>query len=106
MIATLIASSASVPGSASALAALRSGPTPAGGVDNPPPAVGTPRSAAPQPLLNPSLRYDQNARVVVLEFFDKTGEVSRTIPPERVLEAYARERKQGSTEPTLLATAG
>ncbi len=101
----MIAWSASVSGGASALAAWRSGPTPGGGIDNPPRAVQTPRSAVPQPLLNPSLRYDQNARVVVLEFFDKTGEVTRTIPPERVLEAYARERSGGKSEPAVLATA-
>lgn len=102
----MIASSASAPGSASALAAWRSGTTPAGGIDRPPQAAPTPRAATPQPLLNPSLRYDAEAGVLVLEFFDKRGEVARTIPPERVLQAYARERDEARGEPALLATAG
>ncbi len=101
----MIAWSASVPGAVSPLAAWRSGPTPAGGIDGLPRAAETPRNVVPQPLLNPSLRYDLKAQVVVLEFFDNNGEVTRTIPPERVLEAYARERSEANTEPALLERA-
>ncbi|MCS6853759.1 MAG: hypothetical protein NZ523_03225 [Elioraea sp.] len=59
----------------------------------------------PPPLLNPSLRFDPEAGLLVLEFFDKRGEVARTIPPERVLQAYARERSAARAEPLLLETA-
>lgn len=102
----MIAPSASAPGAASALAAWRSGTTPAGGIDTPPRAVQAPRGGAPQPLLNPALRFDTEAGVLVLEFFDKRGEIARTIPPERVLQAYARERGEARAEPALLETAG
>lgn len=101
----MIASSASAPASASALAAWRSGTTPAGGIDAPRQAVQSPRGGMAQPLLNPSLRFDSNAGVVVLEFFDESGEVARTIPPERVLQAYARERSEMRADAALLATA-
>lgn len=102
----MIASPASAAGSPSGLAAWRSGTAPAGGVDAPLPSAQPGRSGLPPPLLNPSLRFDSEAGVVVLEFFDKSGEVARTIPPERVLQAYARERGEARGEPALLETAG
>lgn len=101
----MIASSASAAGSPSGLAAWRSGTAPAGGADAPSPGAQGARIGLPPPLLNPSLRFDSEAGVVVLEFFDKSGEVARTIPPERVLQAYARERDEARVEPTLLETA-
>jgi hypothetical protein len=44
----------------------------------------------PAPLTNPAVRFDLKASLVVIEFFDAEGQVLRKIPPERVVEAYAR----------------
>jgi hypothetical protein len=49
-----------------------------------------PLSPAPQghPLPNPSLRLDAGLGMVVLEFRDDNGDVTGTIPSQRVLDAY------------------
>jgi len=98
----MIAPSASAAGSASGLAAWRSESGQGSVAESPPPAGQIRPSGRPLPLLNPSLRFDSEARVLVLEFFDKGGEVARTIPPERVLEAYARGRGESRPEPSVL----
>lgn len=58
-----------------------------------PDAVG---AAAPSPLLlNPRLRIDAALNLVVLEFRDDAGAVSRSIPTAREIDAY-----RSGAEPT------
>lgn len=45
-------------------------------------------TANPRPLPNPSLRLDAGLGMVVLEFRDDRGEVSSSIPSQRILDAY------------------
>ncbi len=70
-----------------------------GGVAPPDPVVATPAqqatAAAPPPpataaraMPNPSLRLDPGLGMVVLEFHDAAGQVTSSIPSERVLKAY------------------
>ncbi len=40
------------------------------------------------PIVNPSLRYDLSLRLVVVEFFDDSGQVAHSIPTPRQLKAY------------------
>jgi hypothetical protein len=48
-----------------------------------------PEPAAPRLLPpNPSLRFDGTLSMLVLEFRDAKGEIARSIPTERELEAY------------------
>lgn len=42
----------------------------------------------PQPFPNPSLRLDPGLGLVVLEFRNNRGEISNSIPSQRVLDAY------------------
>ena len=53
-----------------------------------PPPASPPAGSPPQPLLNPRLRIDPALNLVVLEFRDRGGEISRTIPTAREIEAY------------------
>jgi len=49
------------------------------------------RSVVPPQVVNPVGRYDQVARLFVLEFRDHSnGEVKSQIPPERIVEEYRR----------------
>lgn len=43
---------------------------------------------APPPLSNPSVRLDPQLNIVVLEFYDANGEITRKLPTERQLRAY------------------
>lgn len=43
---------------------------------------------APPPLSNPSVRLDPELNIVVLEFYDANGEITRKLPTERQLRAY------------------
>jgi hypothetical protein len=51
-----------------------------------------PRSGAPikvpPPLSNPSVRLDPQLNIVILEFYNADGEISRKLPTERQLRAY------------------
>lgn len=42
----------------------------------------------PPPLSNPSVRLDPQLNIVVLEFYDANGEITRKLPTERQLRAY------------------
>ena len=55
-----------------------------GGGPGPPPAV---RGTA-QSLANPSLRLDPALGLVVIEFHDRSGAISSSIPSPRQIEAY------------------
>ena len=59
----------------------------------PPPASqsvdpATAAAASKRPLLNPSLHVDLALNIVVLEFIDKKGTVTDSIPSEKQLKAY------------------
>ncbi|MFQ3623491.1 MAG: hypothetical protein SNJ73_08090 [Acetobacteraceae bacterium] len=58
------------------------------------------------PLTNPSMRFDVDAGVVVIEFFNDRGEVARTIPSDRVIEAYAQGNAGPSPTALVLDEAG
>jgi hypothetical protein len=47
-----------------------------------------PPAANPRPFPNPSLRLDAGLGMVVLEFRDDLGEVTNSIPSQRILQAY------------------
>jgi hypothetical protein len=69
---------------------------------SPPPSLVAPARAAamraeapptipakvPPPLSNPSVRLDPQLNIVVLEFYDANGEITRKLPTERQLRAY------------------
>ncbi len=61
------------------------------------------KTATPAPgHPNPSLRLDPALGLVVIEFRDESGDVSRSIPSVRQLEAYRRSRDdstRGETDP-------
>jgi len=40
------------------------------------------------PIVNPSMRFDMKLGLVVVEFFDDSGEVATTIPSPQKLKAY------------------
>ncbi len=42
----------------------------------------------PPPLSNPSVRLDPQLNIVILEFYNADGEISRKLPTERQLRAY------------------
>lgn len=47
------------------------------------------RVAAPAaPIVNPSLRFDTKLGIVVVEFFNDSGEVANSAPSPRQLKAY------------------
>ncbi|WP_291295123.1 hypothetical protein [Elioraea sp.] len=46
------------------------------------------RAAAAAPLVNPSLRFDQKLGIVVVEFFNDSGELANSAPSPRQLRAY------------------
>ncbi len=54
------------------------------------PAASAPPSPTkvPPPLSNPSMRLDPQLNIVVLEFYDANGEITRKLPTERQLRAY------------------
>lgn len=54
------------------------------------PVAGAPANLAkaPPPLANPSVRLDAQLNIVVLEFYDANGEITRKLPTERQLRAY------------------
>lgn len=76
---------------------------PAAPTPTPSPAAAAPRAepagaAAPAPMLpNPRLRIDPALSLVVLEFRD-SGEVSRTIPSAREIDAYRSGTAESSEE--------
>ena len=41
-----------------------------------------------RPFPNPSLRLDAGLGIVVLEFYDGLGEITTSIPSQRILQAY------------------
>lgn len=45
-------------------------------------------ATAAAPLVNPSLRYDLKLGIVVVEFFNDSGEVANSAPSPRQLKAY------------------
>lgn len=55
--------------------------------------------APPPPLLNPRLRIDAALNLVVLEFRDDAGEISRTIPTAREIDAYRSGAEPGPETP-------
>lgn len=56
-----------------------------------PTAAADEKAATPAQFINPIGRYDQVARLFVLEFRDESnGEVKTQIPPERIVEEYRR----------------
>jgi hypothetical protein len=66
---------------------------PSVGVTDPPQAGKTPApvAAAPtpaQPFANPSLRLDPSLGLVVIEFRNDAGAVTRSIPSQRQIDAY------------------
>jgi hypothetical protein len=42
----------------------------------------------PPPLSNPSVRLDPQLNIVILEFYNADGEITRKLPTERQLRAY------------------
>jgi hypothetical protein len=54
--------------------------------------VAEPRQGAPikvpPPLSNPSVKLDPQLNIVILEFYNADGEVTRKLPTERQLRAY------------------
>jgi hypothetical protein len=60
------------------------------------PPAATDGGAAPRvPLLNPRMRIDPALNLVVLEFRGHDGELSRSIPSPREIDAY----RSGEAEP-------
>ncbi len=55
-----------------------------------------PVAPSSRPFPNPSLRLDAGLGMVVIEFRDNLGEVTNSIPSQRILEAY-----RAHTEPLL-----
>jgi hypothetical protein len=45
-------------------------------------------SAAAPPIVNPSVRFDLKLGIVVVEFFNDSGEVANSAPSPRQLKAY------------------
>jgi len=52
-------------------------------------------------VITPSLRFDLNTRVVVMEFFDEVGELINSIPSPQRLKAYQAELS-GAPEATRM----
>lgn len=48
----------------------------------------TPPAADVAPVVNPSLRFDLKLGLVVVEFFDETGQVANSVPSPQKLKAY------------------
>lgn len=48
----------------------------------------TPAAKPTQPYTNPALRLDPALGLVVIEFHDDAGELTRSIPNQRQIEAY------------------
>jgi hypothetical protein len=64
---------------------------PASSTSNPPAPAVTPVAATPAPVqsfTNPSLRLDAGLGLVVIEFHNDAGAVTRSIPSQQQLEAY------------------
>ncbi len=62
----------------------------------PAPAASTPapsKSSAPSPF-NPGLHLDPALNIVVLQFYDSKGEVTRSVPSQKQLQAYQQESGQ------------
>jgi hypothetical protein len=80
------------------------GPAPPRPTPPPRPEAGPAPDAArgatqPAPLLNPRLRIDAALNLVVLEFRDDAGEISRTIPTAREIDAYRSGAEPGTEAP-------
>lgn len=69
---------------AAAAAPIASRPDPA----EAPPARSITRAPAAPVLANPSMRLDGGLNIVVLEFYDSSGELRAKLPSERELRAY------------------
>lgn len=53
------------------------------------PFVSDAPAPSPQVLFNPRIRFDSEANVIVMEFRNReSGEISRSVPSERQLQAY------------------
>lgn len=57
--------------------------------DSAPPAKPKEQASGPSPM-NPSLNFDPSTGLVIMEFRDKAGEVSSSIPSKRQIDAYRR----------------
>jgi hypothetical protein len=80
---------------AAGVTALRAGqPTPR----NPAAEAGATPASPAAPVPNPSLRIEPALNLVVLEFRDGTGEVARTIPSPREIDAYRLGQPAEGTE--------
>jgi hypothetical protein len=86
------------------VAASRTGPDPVQGrgTDSTrPPTETKPRISGPSSM-NPALKFDPTTGLVIMEFRDKAGEVSNSIPNKQQIEAYRRsaDTTSGQTERT------
>ena len=52
-----------------------------------PPVSASPPQTGP-PIVNPTLRFDGALGLVVIEFHDKGGQITSSIPSQRQMEAY------------------
>jgi hypothetical protein len=62
------------------------------------------QAASKRPLVNPGLHLDLALNLVVLQFVDDKGDVTRSIPSEKQLKAYQSQQTDVKTHATQATT--